>query len=327
MTSYLITGGAGFIGSHLADRLIAHGHCRRRRRRPLDRPPRERRAAGGRAALPLCGRFGHQRRADRPARALLRCRRASGRRPRRRLVRERPLHSALTNVTGTSTVLADRRVATARPVVIASSSDVYGYDAARRRSAEDAVRVSRRPGLGHAGVARRRQGVRGEPGARVDARARIGRHRSPACSAPPARGSGPSTAWSSRASSSRRSPAASCAVFGDGRQTRCFAHVLDVVEAASHALADSRAAAGEVFNVGSQGRGDHARARRARDGRRRRQPPDRARAAAGRLPRAAPARAGYREDRRRASGGAPTRGLDAIVRDVAAAALAARQGP
>ena len=26
LTSYLITGGAGFIGSHLADRLIAHGN-------------------------------------------------------------------------------------------------------------------------------------------------------------------------------------------------------------------------------------------------------------------------------------------------------------
>ena len=32
----LVIGGAGFVGSHLVDRLIAEGH-RRRRRRPLDR--------------------------------------------------------------------------------------------------------------------------------------------------------------------------------------------------------------------------------------------------------------------------------------------------
>ena len=38
---------------------------------------------------------------------------------------------------------------------------------------------------------------------------------------------------------------------GDGLQTRCFAHVLDAV-AALHALVDSPAAAGEVFNVGTQ---------------------------------------------------------------------------
>ena len=40
-------------------------------------------------------------------------------------------------------------------------------------------------------------------------------------------------------------------VFGDGRQTRCFGHVLDVVEAL-RALAGNPAAAGLVFNVGSQ---------------------------------------------------------------------------
>ena len=34
---YLITGGAGFIGSHLADELLGRGHARSRARRPLDR--------------------------------------------------------------------------------------------------------------------------------------------------------------------------------------------------------------------------------------------------------------------------------------------------
>jgi UDP-glucose 4-epimerase len=39
-------------------------------------------------------------------------------------------------------------------------------------------------------------------------------------------------------------------VFGDGRQTRCFAHVLDVVDALLALLDDGRAI-GETFNVGS----------------------------------------------------------------------------
>jgi UDP-glucose 4-epimerase len=39
-------------------------------------------------------------------------------------------------------------------------------------------------------------------------------------------------------------------VFGDGRQTRCFTHVADVVEALV-LLLDLEAAAGQTFNVGS----------------------------------------------------------------------------
>jgi UDP-glucose 4-epimerase len=39
-------------------------------------------------------------------------------------------------------------------------------------------------------------------------------------------------------------------VFGDGRQTRCFAHVLDVVEALLRLL-DNDAAIGHTFNIGS----------------------------------------------------------------------------
>lgn len=40
-------------------------------------------------------------------------------------------------------------------------------------------------------------------------------------------------------------------VYGDGQQSRCFCHVLDVVEALTR-LIDTPAAAGRVFNVGSQ---------------------------------------------------------------------------
>src|SRR5207248_5506066 len=40
-------------------------------------------------------------------------------------------------------------------------------------------------------------------------------------------------------------------VFGDGHQTRCFCHVVDVVEALVRLLGEP-AAVGDVFNVGSQ---------------------------------------------------------------------------
>jgi UDP-glucose 4-epimerase len=40
-------------------------------------------------------------------------------------------------------------------------------------------------------------------------------------------------------------------VYGDGKQSRCFCHVLDVVEALTR-LIDTPSAAGQVFNVGSQ---------------------------------------------------------------------------
>jgi UDP-glucose 4-epimerase len=39
-------------------------------------------------------------------------------------------------------------------------------------------------------------------------------------------------------------------VYGDGRQTRCFAHVLDVIEALLRLL-DDDAAIGHTFNIGS----------------------------------------------------------------------------
>ena len=41
-------------------------------------------------------------------------------------------------------------------------------------------------------------------------------------------------------------------VLGDGLQTRCFAHVLDVVAALARTGRTAPAAAGEVFNVGTQ---------------------------------------------------------------------------
>jgi UDP-glucose 4-epimerase len=111
-------------------------------------------------------------------------------------------------------------------------------------------------------------------------------------------------------------------VFGDGLQTRCFAHVLDVA-AALHALADSAPAAGQVFNVGTQ---DEATvlelAERVMDA-----------VGVSRPIEHVPLPDGVREARRSVPniakiaarvGWAPSRVLDDIVRDVAAAPIAAR---
>ena len=54
--NYLITGGAGFIGSHLADRLVAQGRPGRPRRRPVDRPPGQRPAPGRTQGRPSSSR-------------------------------------------------------------------------------------------------------------------------------------------------------------------------------------------------------------------------------------------------------------------------------
>jgi UDP-glucose 4-epimerase len=105
-------------------------------------------------------------------------------------------------------------------------------------------------------------------------------------------------------------------VFGDGRQTRCFGHVLDVVEAL-HALAGNPAAAGEVFNVGSSEEVSVIELA------------ERVMAATGvALPlELVPFPDDFREARRRVPdirkiaarvGWAPTRSLDAIIQDVLA---------
>ena len=107
---------------------------------------------------------------------------------------------------------------------------------------------------------------------------------------------------------------------GDGRQSRCFTHVLDVVEALARAV-EAPGAVGQTLNVGSPNETrivDLAR---------------RVRAAAGsRSPiRHVPARSGGADPRHRLPdigraaevlGWKPVRGLDAIIEDV----LASRRG-
>jgi UDP-glucose 4-epimerase len=128
----LITGGAGFIGSHLAERLVADGASGLRARRSLDRAMAN--------IEPLIGhpRFDYRIGTvmERPLVTELvdRCdvtvhlAAAVG----VRLVVERPVHTIETNVHGTEVVL-EAAARKGKPVVVASTSEVYGKSAAAVR--------------------------------------------------------------------------------------------------------------------------------------------------------------------------------------------------
>jgi UDP-glucose 4-epimerase len=135
----LVTGGAGFIGSHLVDALVAHGHevvvldnlATGRVENVTDAatfvegdvsdPVAVARAVGG------CQVVFHQAALGSVPRSI-----------------ERPLASNAANVTGTLAVLEGARQAGARRVVLASSSSVYG-GAAAVPTPEDVPLVPRSP--------------------------------------------------------------------------------------------------------------------------------------------------------------------------------------
>ena len=125
-TSVLVTGGAGFIGSHLAERLLREGH----RVRVLDNLATGRREnlAGFGAEIELVE--GDIRSYERVHNAVKDCELVFHQAALPSVPRsiQDPLTSHATNVIGTLNVLLAARDAGVRRVVFASSSSVYGRD-------------------------------------------------------------------------------------------------------------------------------------------------------------------------------------------------------
>ena len=125
----LITGGAGFIGSHLAERLLGTGSSGGDSRRPVDRAPRECRASRRSSPLLHDHRLGHLDEAllgplVAQCDIVFHLAAAVG----VRLVVEQPIHTIHTNVHGTETVL--KHASRGRKnVLVVSTSEVYGKGA------------------------------------------------------------------------------------------------------------------------------------------------------------------------------------------------------
>jgi UDP-glucose 4-epimerase len=242
----LVTGGAGFIGSHLCEALLQKGHevwalddlstGRLENLRDFERHPRFRFLEGDVTDSPLV--HGLVAQSDR----VFHLAAAVG----VRYVLENPLRSLLTNIRGTEVVLeaADEH---RRKVVLFSSSEVYGKGVAVPFS-EDDDRV-----LGPTQKLRWSYAC----GKSVDeclAQAYWQQRHLPVVIVRCFNTCGPRQTGAygmvipnmiTRAL--RREP---ILVFGDGEQSRCFSAVSDVVRGVL-LLADSREAEGEVFNIGT----------------------------------------------------------------------------
>jgi UDP-glucose 4-epimerase len=243
---YLITGGAGFIGSHLADRLLERGDDVR----AID----DLSTGSATNVAHLDGRPGFSfvegsildhafldeeaERAD----AIVHLAAAVG----VRLIVEKPLESLITNIRGTEIVLdvaAKRRT----KILITSTSEIYGK-AATGPVAEDADRVLGSPFKSRWSystakavdeiLARAFWRDRGVPSIVV---------RLFNCVGPRQTGEfGMVVPRFVRQALANEA----ITVYGTGEQRRCFAHVADTVEALL-ALLDHPAAIGDVFNVGA----------------------------------------------------------------------------
>lgn len=243
---FLLTGGAGFIGSHLAERLLATGHTvvalddlstgRLENIDHLIAQPGFDYQHGSVIDASLVAKLVDQ------CDATVHLAAAVG----VRLIVERPVHAIETNVRGTEVVLGAAARAR-RMVVIVSTSEVYGKSE-RAPFAEDDDLV-----LGatvHSRWAYACSKALDEWLALAYAR----EQRVPVIVTRLFNTVGPRQTGrygmvlpTFAAQAVRGEP---LTVFGSGEQTRCFAHVKDVVEAIRR-LADTPAALGQVFNIGS----------------------------------------------------------------------------
>ena len=242
----LVTGGAGFIGSHLVDLLLARGHrvvaldsLSTGRLQNLDqagRHPAFRFVQGSvldefvvDELVQACDQVVHLAAAVGVE-----------------LILHRPLRSLTTNIRGSEIVMeaAQRH---GRKVLLASTSEIYGKNAAGPLpESADCV-------LGSPTVARWAYATT-KAVDEILASAYHKEHGLPTVVARLFNTVGPrqSPAYGMVVPRLVRQALAGepLTVYGDGLQTRCFCHVVDVVDALARLL-DADAAVGQVFNVGS----------------------------------------------------------------------------
>jgi len=244
---YLVTGGAGFIGSHLSDALLARGdevtvlddlstgdpsNLAEARGAPgfrfvegsiLDHPMVAALAAQADVVVHLAAAVGVK------------------------LIVERPLESLITNIRGTEIVLDACAMGECR-VLVASTSEIYGKNAAGPVK-EDDDRV-----LGSPFKARWSYST-AKAVDEILAKAYWRDRGVPAIVARLFNCVGPrqTGAYGMVVPRFVRQALAGedITVYGDGEQRRCFCHVLDLVRALV-ALLDHPDAVGDVFNVGAQ---------------------------------------------------------------------------
>jgi UDP-glucose 4-epimerase len=242
---YLVTGGAGFIGSHLSEALVTRGNevtvldnlSTGRTDNLADVADRIQLVQGSVMDALLVDEL--VAKAD----VVIHLAAAVG----VRLVVERPLRSFLTNIRGSEAVLeAAHRYR--RKVLLASTSEVYG------KGVEVPFREDSDVVLGSPSVSRWGYAIskavdeilalayfreRGVPTIIVRLFNTVGPRQTGAYGMVLPRFVSQAVA------------AEPLTVYGDGKQTRCFCHVADVVEALLRLLEEPRAE-GEVFNVGSR---------------------------------------------------------------------------
>jgi UDP-glucose 4-epimerase len=245
--TYLITGGAGFIGSHLAEALLSRGerviavdNLSTGRLQNIDdagKVERFRFVQGSVLDELMVDELVHE------SDVVVHLAAAVG----VQLLLDQPLRCLTTNIRGSEVVIeAAHRYR--RKILIASTSEIYGKNGAGPL-AEDADRI-----LGSPSVARWAYSTakavdevlaytyhreRGLPSIVVRLFNTVGPRQSPAYGMVIPRLVRQAIADQPMT------------VFGDGHQTRCFCHVADVVDALLRVL-DESSAVGDVFNVGSQ---------------------------------------------------------------------------
>ncbi|GAA1308868.1 nucleoside-diphosphate sugar epimerase [Planotetraspora silvatica] len=241
--SYLITGGSGFVGSHLTDALLARGdsvvildNLSTGRLTNLRPHPRLRFVQGSVLDELVVDELVHQ------CEVVVHLAAAVG----VKLIVEQPLRCLTTNIRGAEIVIeAAHRYR--KKIMLTSTSEIYGKNSSGPLR-EDSDRV-----LGSPAVVRWAYSTakaveeilanayfkeRGLPTIVVRLFNTVGPRQSPAYGMVIPR------------LVRQALNGTPLSVFGDGTQTRCFAHVADIVDALL-GLLDTEAAIGQTFNVGS----------------------------------------------------------------------------